>query len=74
MGNLQPVAAPFNVIDLSEDCQLSAADFARLSAGMAKMPKPESQPKRWRADATAEYEPPQQKLCIQDFFTRHYFR
>jgi hypothetical protein len=68
MGNLQPVAAPFNVIDRKEDCQLSAADFARLSAGMAEMPKPKSPPKRRRADAAAEYEPSQQKLCIPDFF------
>jgi hypothetical protein len=62
------------VSELNEDCQLSAADFSRLSAGMAEMPKPESPPKRQRADATTEYEPPQQRLCIPDFFPHHYFR
>jgi hypothetical protein len=38
MGSLQPVVAPVTVTELNTDCQLTAADFARLSAGMAEMP------------------------------------
>jgi hypothetical protein len=39
VGNLQPVAEPFNVIEDNEDCKLSAKDFQRLVKGMNGVPQ-----------------------------------
>jgi hypothetical protein len=53
VGNLQPVAEPFNVAELNEDCKLSAQNFKRLVKGMKGVPQlPEME--LWRMSGFAK--------------------